>query len=49
MAMSEIPIVAVYAYVLLDEQLSASQVLGALLVVGGVLLLSGRRRGRSPK
>ncbi len=49
LAMSEIPIVAVYAYVLLDEQLSPSQVLGALLVVGGVLLLSRRRRGPSPQ
>jgi DME family drug/metabolite transporter len=43
LAMAEIPIVAVYAYVLLDEQLTSSQVLGATLVVGGVLLLIQRR------
>jgi drug/metabolite transporter (DMT)-like permease len=44
LAMSEIAFVAVYAYFLLDEQLTASQILGAVLVVGGVLLLSWRRR-----
>jgi drug/metabolite transporter (DMT)-like permease len=43
LAMSEIAFVAVYAYLLLDERLSASQVLGSLLVVGGVLMLSGYR------
>jgi drug/metabolite transporter (DMT)-like permease len=43
LAMAEIPIVAVYAYVLLDERLTASQFLGAALVVGGVLLLSWHR------
>ena len=43
LSMAEIPIAAVYAYVLLDERLSAGQILGAALVVGGVLLLSGRR------
>jgi DME family drug/metabolite transporter len=51
LAMSEIAFVAVYAYVLLDERLTASQVLGAVLVVGGVLLLSLRRwraRDRQP-
>jgi drug/metabolite transporter (DMT)-like permease len=40
LAMSEIAFVAVYAYTLLGERLTASQVLGAVLVVGGVLLLS---------
>ncbi len=40
LAMSEIAFVAVYAYVLLDERLTPSQILGAVLVVGGVLLLS---------
>jgi drug/metabolite transporter (DMT)-like permease len=39
LAMSEIAFVAVYAYLLLGERLTASQVLGAGLVVGGVLLL----------
>lgn len=44
LAMLEIPIVAVYAFFLLDEQMAGEQVLGALLVIGGVLLLSWRRR-----
>jgi drug/metabolite transporter, DME family len=43
LAMSEIAFVAVYAYVLLDERLTASQILGAGLVVAGVLLLSWHR------
>jgi DME family drug/metabolite transporter len=52
LVMSEIAFVAVYAYFLLDERLTASQILGAVLVVGGVLLLSWRpwRAGaRRPK
>jgi DME family drug/metabolite transporter len=44
LAMAEIPIVAVYAYVLLGEQLTAGQIVGAMLVVGGVLLLTKRPR-----
>jgi len=40
LAMSEIAFVAVYAYTLLGERLAASQIFGAALVVGGVLLLS---------
>jgi DME family drug/metabolite transporter len=44
LAMTEIPIVAVYTYFLLDEALAAHQVLGAVLVVGGVLFLSWPRR-----
>ncbi len=44
LAMTEIPIVAVYTYFLLNEALAAHQVLGAVLVVGGVLLLSWPRR-----
>jgi drug/metabolite transporter (DMT)-like permease len=44
LVMAEIPIVAVYAYVLLDERLSVDQTIGAVLVVVGVLLLSERRR-----
>jgi DME family drug/metabolite transporter len=44
LAMAEIPIVAVYTYFLLDEALAAHQVLGAVLVVGGVLFLSWPRR-----
>jgi drug/metabolite transporter (DMT)-like permease len=50
LAMTEIPFVAAYAYFLLDEVMTGDQILGAVLVVGGVLLLSGRRRqprGRS--
>jgi len=50
LAMTEIPIVVVYAYFLLDEQMTGDQVLGAMLVVGGVLLLSwpGRRNAAPP-
>jgi drug/metabolite transporter (DMT)-like permease len=40
LAMSEIVFVAIYAFILLDEQLSASQILGAVLVMGSVLFLS---------
>jgi drug/metabolite transporter (DMT)-like permease len=39
LAMSEIAFVAVYAYVLLGERLTVSQILGSILVVVGVLLL----------
>lgn len=39
LAMSEIVFVAAYAYLLLGERLTASQIVGAVLVVGGVLLL----------
>ena len=51
LAMSEIAFVAVYAYVLLGERLTLSQFLGAVLVVGGVLLLSWQRwrSGREEK
>jgi DME family drug/metabolite transporter len=44
LSMTEIPIVYVYAYFLLGERMSPDQVLGALLVVSGVLLLSWRKR-----
>lgn len=44
LAMSEIPIVSVYTYVLLGEKMTESQILGALLVIIGVLLLTWRRR-----
>jgi DME family drug/metabolite transporter len=40
LAMSEILFVAAYAYILLDEQLTAGQILGAALIVSGVLVLS---------
>jgi drug/metabolite transporter (DMT)-like permease len=43
LAMSEIAFVAAYAYILLGERLTVSQIIGAVLVVGGVLLLSVRR------
>jgi DME family drug/metabolite transporter len=39
LAMSEIAFVAVYAYVLLGERLTTSQIFGAVAVVGGTLLL----------
>ena len=44
LAMTEVPIVSVYAYFLLGERMSSDQILGAVLVVIGVLLLSWRRR-----
>jgi drug/metabolite transporter (DMT)-like permease len=47
LAMTEIPVVALYAYFLLGERLTSEQTLGALLVIGGVLLLTGRRRRNS--
>ncbi|MFN2219260.1 MAG: EamA family transporter, partial [Anaerolineae bacterium] len=43
LVMSEIAFVAVYAYILLGERLTVSQILGAVLVVGGVLLLLWQR------
>ncbi|MGD8794142.1 MAG: DMT family transporter [Anaerolineae bacterium] len=48
LAMSEIAFVAVYAYLLLGERLTPSQILGAGLVISGVLLLSWRRRKKRP-
>jgi len=39
LSMAEIPIVAVYAHFLLGEQLVAVQIVGTVLMVGGVLLL----------
>ncbi|RME69516.1 MAG: hypothetical protein D6784_18335 [Chloroflexi bacterium] len=47
LAMSEIAFVGVYAYLLLDEQLAPTQILGTVLVVVGVLLLF-RRRSNAP-
>lgn len=46
LAMAEIPIVAVYAYFLLNQRMSLDQVVGAGLVMVGVLMLSwpGRKR-----
>ncbi|MGD2165409.1 MAG: DMT family transporter [Anaerolineae bacterium] len=44
LAMAEIPIVAVYAYVLLGDTLSIDQTIGAALVIGGVLMLSRRKK-----
>ncbi len=44
LAMAEIPIVSLYAYVLLNELMTLEQTIGAALVIGGVLLLSQRRR-----
>ncbi|MFO7741517.1 MAG: DMT family transporter [Anaerolineae bacterium] len=44
LAMVEIPIVALYAYVLLGERMTIDQIIGSALVVCGVLMLSRRRR-----
>ena len=43
LAMSEIAFVAVYAYLLLGERLTTSQILGAALVVTGMLVLYRHR------
>jgi drug/metabolite transporter (DMT)-like permease len=43
LAMSEIIFAPVYAYFLLGERLKAGQILGAILIVGGVLILAWRR------
>lgn len=44
LAMTEIPFVAVYAYFLLGERMTAGQIVGAVLVVAGALMLSWPRR-----
>lgn len=44
LAMAEIPIVAVYAYFLLEERMTIDQGIGAVLVVAGVLMLYRRRQ-----
>jgi drug/metabolite transporter (DMT)-like permease len=44
LAMAEIPIVAVYAYILLGERMAIDQIVGAVLVAAGVLMLSWRRK-----
>lgn len=49
LAMAEIPIVAVYAYVLLGDRMTSDQVLGAALVVAGVLMLSWPKRSSRRK
>jgi drug/metabolite transporter (DMT)-like permease len=49
LAMSEIPIVAVYAYVFLREIMTPDQIFGAVLVIAGVLLLSERRKREKAK
>jgi drug/metabolite transporter (DMT)-like permease len=52
LAMTEIPVVSLYAYMLLDERLTHSQILGALLVVAGTLFLfqrGDRTREREPE
>jgi drug/metabolite transporter (DMT)-like permease len=47
LAMSEIPFVGVYAYVLLRERLTPTEILGSMLVVAGVLLLFWRTNRRT--
>ncbi|MEA3374648.1 MAG: DMT family transporter [Chloroflexota bacterium] len=44
LAMTEIPIVAVYAYFLLNERMSLDQIAGAALVIAGVVMLSRPKR-----
>jgi drug/metabolite transporter (DMT)-like permease len=44
LAMSEIPFVAIYAFALFGERMSALQSIGAILVVVGVLLLFRRKQ-----
>lgn len=44
LAMAEIPIVAFYAYVLLGDRMTLGEVIGAALVVAGVLMLSWPER-----
>ena len=46
LAMSEIAFVTIYAYGLLSERMTASQLFGAFLVIGGVLLLTRRKRSK---
>jgi len=43
LAMTEIPFASLYAYLLLGERLAATQLIGAVLVISGVLLLSWGR------
>jgi drug/metabolite transporter (DMT)-like permease len=53
LAMAEIPIVAVYAYFLLGDRMTLDQIVGAALVIAGVVMLSwpkgrrGRREART--
>ena len=42
--MSEIAFAVVYAYLLLDERLVMTQILGSILVITGVLQLLGPQR-----
>jgi len=47
LAMTEVVFVALYAYLLLGERLAATQVLGAMLVIGGAVLLHNFRRSNA--
>ncbi len=47
-ANTEVPFAALLSYVLLGERLTLTQVIGALLVLGGVVLVSLPRRQNSP-
>lgn len=46
---TEVPFAAILSYIILGERLDAWQILGALLVVGGVSLISIPQRKRLPK
>lgn len=49
LAMAEIPFVVGYAYFLLNERMSLDQVIGAALVIAGVVMLSWPRGRRLPR
>lgn len=46
-AITEVPFAAIVAYIFLDQGLNWSQIVGAILVVGGVVLLSWSRRRKA--
>lgn len=47
MAMTEVPFAAFFGYVLLGERMGPWQVVGALAVIGGVVVLSSSRRSET--
>jgi drug/metabolite transporter (DMT)-like permease len=47
LAMSEIAFVGVYAYALLNERMGLTQIVGTILVIGGVLILFRRKRNNN--
>ena len=49
LAMAEIPIVAVYAFIILGERMTVAQLFGTVLVTAGVLVLSWRSPRKVPQ